>query len=95
MNLLSGGVTKRRTSDIEMFHIYNCIYIYIYWFNSWFVTCGRVFTPVGVFFSHAAGFDENNSGHSFCKGGALYLVSLGVPLTQVKERGNWKAMGVC
>lgn len=41
-----------------------------------------------------AGIKEKFSGHSFRKGGALYLISLGVPLTQVQERGNWKSMCV-
>lgn len=42
----------------------------------------------------AAGFHKKFSGHSFRKGGALYLVSLGVPLTQVQERGGWKSLCV-
>lgn len=44
--------------------------------------------------SLSAAYDKKFSGHSFRKGGALYLVSLGVPLHQVKERGNWKPMCV-
>lgn len=44
--------------------------------------------------SVAAGMGKKFSGHSFRKGGALHLVSLGVPLHQVKERGNWKSMCV-
>lgn len=44
--------------------------------------------------SLTAGLEEKFSGHSFRKGGALYLISLGVPLTQVQERGDWKSMCV-
>lgn len=44
--------------------------------------------------SSMAGLVEKFSGHSFRKGGALYLISQGVPLTQVQERGNWKSMFV-
>lgn len=41
-----------------------------------------------------AGLGKKFSGHSFRKGGAQYLIALGVPLTQVQERGNWKSLCV-
>lgn len=44
--------------------------------------------------SMLAGLGKKFSGHSFRKGGALYLISMGVPLTQVQERGDWKSMCV-
>lgn len=44
--------------------------------------------------SAKAGLSEKFSGHSFRKGGACYLMSLGVPISQVQERGNWKSLCV-
>lgn len=44
--------------------------------------------------SESVGLGKKFSGHSFRKGGAQYLVSMGVPLSQVQERGNWKSLCV-
>lgn len=36
-----------------------------------------------------AGIDANLSSHSFRRGGATFLSSVGVPISSIKERGNW------
>lgn len=44
--------------------------------------------------SVSAGYSVKFSGHSFRRSGACYLMSLGVPISQVQERGNWKSLCV-
>lgn len=41
-----------------------------------------------------AGITKRISSHSFRKGGATFLSSIGVPIQKIKERGNWSSDAV-